>query len=155
LQAQVSLDFYTVTIKVTVMATNNQFSIAVHMMSALGYTQGMDVTSANLAKSLNTSPSFVRRTLSKLSKANLVSTTKGKLGKCSLARPAKEISLLEIYQAVEAPKAFSIHAYPTDQTCPVSCGIKSSLENVLGKTQRAMEESLQKVKLSEVIADMK
>lgn len=137
------------------MATNNQFSIAVHLMSALGYNYGKDVTSTQLATSISASPSFVRRTLSKLSKAHLVSTSTGKLGKCALAKPAEEISLLEIYQAVEAPKAFSIHTYPKNAVCPISCGIKETLEHVLGNTQKAMEESLRGVKLSEVVAELK
>ena len=62
------------------MATNTQFSIAVHLMLALGYGGGQQATSGELAKSINTSPSFVRRILAKLSKANLVSTTTGKSG---------------------------------------------------------------------------
>jgi Rrf2 family protein len=139
------------------MAINNQFSIAVHLMAGLGYNHNLnkDVTSTSLAKSVNASPSFVRRTLAKLSKAHLARTTTGKLGKCTIAKSANEISLLDIYQAVEAPKAFAIHQYPIESTCAVSCGIKSSLEGVLHETQKAMEESLKKVKLSEVISDLK
>jgi Rrf2 family protein len=137
------------------MTTNNQFSIAVHLMAGLGYNQGKGITSSTLAQSINASPSFVRRTLSKLSKAKLVSTTTGKLGKCSLAKDAGQISLLDIYKAVEAPKVFAIHAYPVQASCEVSCGIKSSLEKVLSKSQKSMEDSLGRVRLSEVISDVK
>ena len=87
----------TVSHKVTVMAVSTQFSIAVHMMAGLGYTGASDMTSTQLAASVNTSPSFVRRVLSKLSKADLVSTTMGKTGSTALARDPKQISLLEIY----------------------------------------------------------
>src|SRR5689334_16376314 len=93
------------------MAVNTQFPIAVHLMAALGYRRGSDTTSATLAASVNTSPSFVRRVLAKLSKAGLVETATGKAGACWLARDAKGISLLDIYRAVDAPKAFSIHQY--------------------------------------------
>ena len=48
------------------MATNTQFSIAVHIMIALGFNPERQLTSAQLAKSVNTSPSFVRRVLAKL-----------------------------------------------------------------------------------------
>ena len=137
------------------MAVNNQFSIAIHLMAGLGYNRGVDTTSSNLARSINTSPSFVRRILSKLSKAGLIHTTTGKTGACSLARKSGEISLLDIYQAVEAPKVFSIHGYAVQKACPVSCNIKSSLERVLEKTQKAMEERLRKISLAEVIADIK
>lgn len=136
------------------MPVSTQFSIAVHMMAGLGYTGLSDMTSAQLAASVNTSPSFVRRVLSKLSKAGLVSTTMGKTGSTTLSRNAKDISLLEIYKAVEAPKAFAIHDYPVQQQCKVSCEIKSSMEKVLEKTQSSMEKSLAKISLADVIADL-
>ena len=137
------------------MAANNQFSIAVHLMAGLGYCTESDRTSAQLAASVNTSPSFIRRTLAKLSKAGLIDTSKGKNGFCRLAKKPADISLLDIYLAVEAPKAFSIHHYEETKPCQVSCHIKSALENALNKTQKGMEDSLAKITLSHLIADIK
>ncbi|HUA68406.1 MAG TPA: Rrf2 family transcriptional regulator [Candidatus Saccharimonadales bacterium] len=136
------------------MAINTQFPIAVHIMAALGYRSGRDTTSAQLATSINTSPSFVRRTLAKLSKASLVETATGKAGACWLAKDTKSISLLDIYEAVEAPKAFSIHHYTEQKTCPVSCHIKDALEKALNKTQKAMEASLDDISLAQIISQV-
>jgi Rrf2 family protein len=137
------------------MAVNTQFPIAVHIMAALGFRHGEDTASALLAGSVNTSPSFVRRVLAKLSRAGLVETATGRAGACWLAKEAKDISLLDIYQAVDAPKAFSIHGYSAQKACPVSCHIKSALEKALAKTQKAMEASLDKTSLAQIIADLK
>ena len=137
------------------MAVNTQFSIAVHLLAGLGYNSDVEVTSAALAKSVNACPSFVRRVLAKLSRAHLVHATTGKSGFCSLARKPKDITLLDIYKAVDAPKVFSVHDYPVQKACPVSCNIKTSLDNVLHKTQKAMEESLRNVNLADVLADLK
>ena len=138
------------------MANNTQFSIAVHLLAGLAcgcHEKG--VTSGHLAESVNTSPSFVRRTLAKLSKAGLVRTTTGKAGACWLAKDAKKISLLNIYQAVDAPKAFAIHNYSEQKVCYVSCHIKTALEKVLGKSQKALEASLEAVSLADIVADVK
>ena len=137
------------------MATNTQFSIAVHLMLALGLKCGEEVTSAQMAMSVNTSPSFIRRILAKLSKANLVTTTTGKSGFSSLAKPADEISLLEIYKAVDAPKTFAIHDYPSQGYCQVSCNIESVMQKVLDKAQNSFETTLSKTSLAEVIADIR
>lgn len=143
------------TIIVTVMANSIQFSIAVHLMAGLAY-KGVDgAKSHELAQSVNTSPSFVRRTLAKLSKAGLVDTVTGKAGACWLAKDAKEISLLDIYRAVEAPKAFAIHNYAEQNVCFISCNIKSALEKVLATTQKAMEESLSEISLAKIVADVR
>jgi Rrf2 family protein len=139
---------------VTVMAINTQFPIAVHLMAALGYRSGRDTTSAQLAMSVNTSPSFVRRTLAKLSRAGLVETATGKAGACWLAKDARHISLLDIYRAVDAPKAFSIHHYTEQKACPVSCHIKAALDKALGKTQKAMETSLDDISLAQIVSQV-
>jgi Rrf2 family protein len=136
------------------MATNSQFSIAVHIMTILAFHRSEEICSGDIAISVNTNASFVRRVLARLSKAGLVNASKGKGGHCSLAKPSKKISLFDIYKAVEAPKAFSIHNYPTQKGCDISCSIKPTLERILDKTQRSLEASLKKESLAKVILDM-
>jgi Rrf2 family protein len=137
------------------MANNTQFSIAVHILAGLACGCDKGVTSGYLAASVNTSPSFVRRTLAKLSKAGLAETATGKAGACWLAKDAKNISLLDIYKAVDAPKAFSIHNYSAQKACAVSCHIKTALEKALAKTQQAMEASLAEISLAQIVSDVK
>ena len=137
------------------MATNTQFSIAVHLMIALGYGGEQQATSGELARSINTSPSFVRRILAKLSKSGLVATTTGKSGFCLLAKKPEEISLLEIYKAVDAPRTFAIHDYPVQNACRVSCNIEAVMQRVLERAQNSFEGSLGETTLAEVIADIK
>jgi Rrf2 family protein len=136
------------------MAPNTQFSIAVHVLAGLG-ARGMAVRSGSLAESVNACPSFVRRVMSKLAKADLVRTTTGKSGSCALARDPRNISLLDVYRAVEAPKAFAIHHYPAQRQCAVSCGIKPALQKVLDKTQSSLEASLRKTTLADILKDLK
>ena len=137
------------------MAVNTQFSIAVHILAGLACRDDRQATSGYLAASVNTSPSFVRRTLAKLSKAGLVETTTGKSGTCRLARKPGQVTLLDVYQAVQAPKAFAIHSYAELKPCPVSCHIKTALENALTKTQRAMETGLARITIAEIVTDMR
>ncbi|MBC7797465.1 MAG: Rrf2 family transcriptional regulator [Pyrinomonadaceae bacterium] len=136
------------------MATNTQFSIAVHLMLALGFDCGRQKTSSELATSINTSPSFVRRILAKLSKANLVSTTTGKSGSCALGKRAEDISLLEIYKAVDSPQTFAIHDYPVQNSCRVSCNIETTMKKILDEAQNSFESSLEKTSLAQVVADI-
>ena len=137
------------------MAVNTQFAIATHIMASLGYAGGGEVHSAEIAGSVNTSASFVRRILARLSKAGLVQTSTGKGGACWLARSPRDISLLEIYCAVDAPKAFAIHQYPAEKRCTVSCGIKSVLEQVLEETQQAFEQRLRRISLAQVVSELR
>jgi Rrf2 family protein len=124
-------------------------------MAGLGYGARADITSTGLASSVNACPSFVRRILSKLSKAGLVRTSRGKSGTCQLARAADGITLLDIYDAVDAPKVFAVHTYPAQSLCPVSCGFKHMIDRVLEKSQISFEETLTKTTLADVIEDIR
>src|SRR5438067_10373849 len=115
--------------------TSVQFSVAAHIMTALGYRYGHEVTSTALAESVNAEPTFVRKSLSKLAKAGLVVTTRGKNGSCFLARPPEHITLLDIYRASAAPPTFAIHYYPVEKRCPVSCHMKGRMSELLGAAQ--------------------
>ncbi|MGF6368938.1 Rrf2 family protein [Paraburkholderia sp. RAU6.4a] len=135
--------------------TNVQFSVAAHILAVLGYHYGREVTSAVLAESVNAEPTFIRRALSKLSKAGLVTATRGRNGACVLARAPGKISLLDIYLASEAPPTFAVHGYPVEKACPISSNIKGSMTDVFEKAQAGFEKSLSQQTLADVIANIR
>src|SRR5712664_3191398 len=128
-----------------------QFTVAAHIMAALGYYHGEEISSATLAESVNADPTFVRKSLSKLSKAGLVVTKRGKSGASVLARSPGEITLLDIYRASAAPPAFAIHSYPIEKRCPVSCHLKECMSAVLSQAQISFERSLAKMTLARLV----
>jgi Rrf2 family protein len=132
-----------------------QFSVATHIMSALGIYPSGEVGSASLADSVRANPTFIRKSLSKLSKAGLVVTTRGKSGASALARPPKRITLLDIYRASGAPPAFAIHSYPVEKSCPVSCNLKECMATVLSQAQKGFEKSLEKITLADLISQIR
>ena len=132
-----------------------QFTVAAHIMAALGYYHGEEISSATLANSVNADPTFVRKSLSKLSKAGLVETKRGQSGASVLARPPQKITLLDIYRASAAPPAFAIHSYPVEKSCPVSCNLKECMSGVLSQAQYSFERSLAKITLAELVGQIR
>ena len=120
-------------------------------MTALGDHYGEQVTSIDLTASVRAYESQVRKVLSKLVKAGLVTASRGRNGYSSLSRSANKISLLDIYKAVEAPPVFSIHEYPKEKTCRTSCTHKEAMADLLGDAQRAFEDKLDQHLLSEMV----
>ena len=131
-------------------ATSVQFTVATHIMAALGFFRGKKIPSATLAESVNADPTFVRKSISKLSKAGLVVTTRGKNGASTLTRSPDQITLLDIYRASEAPPTFAIHKYPVEKKCPISRNIKGCMSSVLRKTQKSFENTLERITLADV-----
>jgi Rrf2 family protein len=124
-------------------------------MAALGYRPGEEVSSAILADSVSADPSFVRKSLSKLSKAGLVVTKRGKSGASALARPPRQITLLDIYRASAAPPAFAIHSYPVEKRCPVSRHLKECMSGLLSRAQNSFERSLAKTTLADLVGQIR
>jgi Rrf2 family protein len=136
-------------------ATNVQFSVAAHIMTALGYFHGEEISSAALAESVNADPTFVRKSLSKLSKAGLIVTTRGKNGASTLTRPPGQVTLLDIYRASAAPPTFAIHSYPVEKKCPISTNIKGCMSTVLRQAQESFESTLDAITLADVVGEIR
>jgi Rrf2 family protein len=132
-----------------------QFTVAAHIMAVLGFQDGKEIASATLAKSVKADPTFVRKSLSKLSKAGLVITTRGKNGASTLTRSPEQITLLDIYRASAAPPTFAIHNYPVEKRCPISCNIKGCMSSVLKKAQNSFENTLDRITLADVVGEIR
>jgi Rrf2 family protein len=133
--------------------TSVQFTVAAHIMAALAYRRGVEFRSVVLARSVNADPTFIRKSLSKLAKAGLVETRRGKNGASVLARSPRQITLLDIFRASHAPAAFTIHSYPAEKRCPISCNIKQSMSAVLARAQGSFERTLAGVTLADLVSE--
>lgn len=102
---------------------DQKFSVAVHIMTVLafeGCEKGRLYTSEQLAKSVRTNPTVVRRLVSRLVEAGVLNAYKGKSGGVELARCPNEISLEDIYSAVSDKKLFHVPDRKAHSACPTS-----------------------------------
>ena len=127
---------------------NSQYSIAVHILTLLNSSSGA-VASAEIAGSVGVNPVVIRSVTGLLRKAGLLTTQRGVAG-AQLTRPARQISLLDVYRAVDAPESvLKVHPHP-NLACPVGAGIQRALEEVYGQAQAALESRLAEVSLSDI-----
>lgn len=126
------------------MRINTKFPMAIHMLAivALNKDERMPSTSELIAKSVGTNPVVIRRLASSLKTAGLLCTKPGVAGS-TLAKDAKEISLLDIYRAVreEEEVIFDVHQNPSEK-CWVGHNICSALASPFAAAQQALEQSL-------------
>jgi Rrf2 family nitric oxide-sensitive transcriptional repressor len=71
------------------------------MVSISARTKPMQL--ARLADELCASEAHLSKVMQRLVRAGLLSSRRGRTGGYALARPAEEISLLDVYQALEGP----------------------------------------------------
>lgn len=137
------------------MAKNCRFAVAVHIASLLATMEGQACTSEWIAGSVNTNPVVVRRLLSAMAKAGLVSSTRGSTGGSVLAKAPDRISLLDIHRAVDEDDEPALHNQPPNPACPVGRNIQSVLVRVLERADAARDAVLATTKLSEVVGALR
>lgn len=137
------------------MQISSRFTIAVHIFVCIDIFDGKyKLTSDFLASSTNVNPVIVRKILGKLKSAGLINISRG-TGGASAAKPLCEISLLDIYKAVECVEngeLFHFHENPNPD-CPVGRNIHKILDEHLISSQKAMENELSSVSLQDIKAD--
>lgn len=134
------------------MARNCRFAVAVHIAAILALHRDAPATSDWIAGSVNTNPVVVRRILSALAKAGLVSSQRGIAGGSSLARDPELISLLDLYRAVDEQEAQSLHHQPPNPDCPVGAHIVPVLVDILGRAEAAKEKELAGITVGDVLS---
>ena len=128
----------------------NRFSIGVHILSLLGARREVEPTSEWMAGSIGVNPVVVRNVTGLLKRAGLVRTQQGVAG-ASLARPLSEVTLLDVYRAVEDEASlFSVHPRPNPK-CPVGARIEGTLRDVFTEAEDAMQAKLAGITLAEVV----
>lgn len=131
---------------------SSKLSVSVHILCvvALG---SLPVTSEKIAGSIGTNPALVRRLMGRLKAANLVEA-RTKLGATGLAKPAEQISLLDVFRAAEPQQAlFDLHT-GTNPECPVGANICRILTQFYTGAQRELEAALERVKLSDILREL-
>lgn len=68
---------------------------------------GQRAATSFIAREEQIPPSFLAKIVSQLSIAGLINTSRGARGGVSLARPAAEISVLEVVEAIDGPIALN------------------------------------------------
>ena len=138
---------------------NVQFASSVHIMLALALLNKFDNTklpnSDTLAGSISTNPVVVRRLLSLLNKAGLIVSTRGKNGGVQLAKNPADITLKDIYLALQIEDVVKPHNKPPQKECPISCSIHSIMCFVAEGYQKTNLKYLESLKLSELIKKIK
>jgi|SRR5215813_6829608 len=133
------------------MASNSRFTIAVHLLTMMGWSENQSLKSEEIAGSVNTHPVVIRRMLCELAHGQLVISQTGAGGGSRLARGPEQITLLDVYRTVESPGVFSLHRHRPNDHCPVGGNIGPVLEGVREEIDGAIEGILANITIDDII----
>ncbi len=141
---------------IVTVAANSRVTIAVHALTwmALAARRGQPVmTSDEVAASVNTNAVIIRRSLGDLRGKGLVEVRHGAGAGWSLAREPAEITLLDVYDAVEPGPLFALHHSEPNLRCPVGKGIRPALTTIYGGVEDVLRRELAQTTIADVLRE--
>ena len=121
-------------------------------LAAVGYIaqhcKDGPVKAARISKEYDISLKYLFKVLQQLVKANVLRSMRGPHGGFSLARPAEEITMLEIIEAVDGPRMGRLPLAEQTSNAPFSL----KMEDVCRKATQEAKAVCQKVTLSTMLS---
>ncbi|WP_448665166.1 RrF2 family transcriptional regulator [Sphingomonas sp. CJ20] len=134
------------------MQLDGRLSRMLHLLIHMDRADG-PITSEAAAQMLGTNPVVVRRTLAGLREAGMVRSSKGHAGGWILAKALKDLTMLDVYQAVGKPRIFAIGLADPAPDCLVEQAVNASMSEALGRAERLLIAQLETVTLDAIAAD--
>ena len=129
------------------MATNLRFSTGIEALVLMATEPDKFHTSQALAEVLATNAVVIRRLLSALGQAGLVTSAKGPSGGSRLSRSPKQITLRDVYRALGAGDLLHRGKHESAETKD----LKKAIQGVFRKAEKCLEEELDSTTLNQLI----
>jgi len=133
------------------MAANTRMATAVQILCVMAYKGPAGTNAEVISKSLRTNPVVVRRLLKCMEQEGLVEIRPGKDGGVQLEREPDQITLCQIYKAVEAEARVFALRRRRNPRCPVDSRMKELLHPIFGAADVAVENTLKQTTLGSLV----
>ena len=134
---------------------DTKFSSAIHTLILISESE-KPLTSEEIAVSVGTNASYIRKLIGLLKKKDIIESRRGVSG-FTLKPKGEELTLLQIYQAVnetETPRIFDLHQNPSDE-CIVGRHIKPVLTDMFTEIEDSFSRALGSKTLADCISLMR
>ncbi|MBB1079781.1 Rrf2 family transcriptional regulator [Limosilactobacillus sp. STM2_1] len=132
------------------MRHSHKLSDAIHILTYIEICKNSDLSSKAIADSIEANASVVRNLMATLKRAGLLISHPG-VAKAALSRPATQITLLDVYKAVDNDEKL-IHIDPqTNPKCIVGAHIQGTLTEAYQQVQSAAEVEMGNITLQQII----
>lgn len=135
------------------MKYSHKLSDAIHILAYVDIFQDGDLSSQAIAGSIESNPSLVRRLMSLLVKADLLATKPGTIAP-KLARPAEQITMLAVFQALDTDQRLLHVDEKTNPDCLIGSNIQATLDAAYDQVQKAAEAEMATITLDQIIAEI-
>lgn len=134
------------------MPRDNRLSRSLHALIHLD-RHVKRATSDAMAKMLGTNPVVVRRMMSGLREKGYLVSEKGHGGGWELRADLRDITLLDVYQAIGSPALFSIGPAADPSPCLVEHAVDARLDQALGEAEALLLQRFSQITVADIAED--
>lgn len=131
------------------MKRNSRLSLALHTLGHMAGEPDRVRKSADIAEHAGTNPVVVRRVLGSLREAGLLVSEGGHSGGWRLARSPKEITLADVYLALDERLALADDA-ASSHDCKVAHAFHHCVSNVMAEIEQSLVDKLGQTTIFEI-----
>lgn len=132
------------------MKYSTKLSDTLHILVFLSLVTDQRLTSTRIAESVKTNPAYIRQLMSALKAAGIISNTQGQAN-ASLLRSPDEITMLDVYHAVEGNKPLLHLDVDTNPKCGVGINIQLAIADFYRDVQQVAEQKMNEITLQDII----
>jgi Rrf2 family protein len=132
------------------MSKSTQLVTACYVAAFVGAHHPKRVNTDGIADMVDTHPSRVRRIVSSLVKAGILSSSRGSSGGVTLAREPSTISLADIYDAVQTQGVLSLGLHDPYEGWQDHCFVHPTIEKLCDDLEAKMRADLANIPLTDV-----
>ncbi len=134
------------------MRRDSRLSTSLHLLLHMAERQEPS-TSEFLAECLKTNPVVIRRTMAGLREAGLVQSEKGHGGGWKINRDLRQITLRDIYRALDEPVLIQQEQHYPHPGCAVAASVQNALSATYQQAEKLILKRFDEVTLADLSAD--
>lgn len=132
----------------SILKISEAVSLGIHACIIIAKSQNSKISANKIAESLSASEDHLAKVLQRLVKAKIISSNRGPKGGFILARKPSEISLMEIYEAIDGEMPVKNNCLFEKPACKSSV---CPLYELLSKVNKDVKEYFAQKSLAELI----
>ncbi|WP_196259045.1 Rrf2 family transcriptional regulator [Pelagibacterium limicola] len=134
------------------MKSSSRLSAVLHALMHMAAHRG-PMTSEVLAQCMSTHPVVVRRTMSGLREAGLVTSTKGHNGGWSIACDMEKTTIRDIHEALGEPAVYAIANSNDAPQCLLEQAVNAALDDAMKEAEALLLARFQSLTLAQIAGD--
>lgn len=131
--------------------SNTHFSISIHVLTTLASLGNPTISSTDLAANAGTNAAFLRHVVRSLKAAGLINSKGGNGGGIQLAKLPDQISVGDVYRAIEGTAQIAVHTCAPNSACSATSNFPQTMSEISRRVDSGITSELDQLTIADLV----